>query len=83
MWYDLGMPSLNPSIIYEDSLCVVDMAKRMKLTPCSIRRYIRIGSKSPVTFERVYLEFCYGPRGEKRTSLQAWRRFQEKINGVA
>ena len=83
MWYDPGMPILNASIIYEDSLNVVEAAREFDLTPCSVRRYMRIGSVSRVTFERVYLEFCYGARNEKRTSLQAWRRFQERINGVA
>lgn len=77
------MPSLNPSIIYEDSISAPEAARQFGVTECSVRRYIRLGRMSPVTFERVFLEFCYGSRGEKRTSLQAWRRFQEKINGVA
>lgn len=77
----MPIKNLNTSIIYEDSMGVPEAARAFKHGQTSVRRYITLGVRSPVTRERVYLEACYGPAGEMRTSFNAWRRFQERING--
>jgi hypothetical protein len=82
MMASMPIQALNTDIIYEDSLGVPEAARAFRHCQASVRRYIRNGVRSPVTRERVYLEACYGPAGEMRTSMNAWRRFQERINGA-
>lgn len=78
----LGIQSHNTDLIFEDSLSVQEAARAFCRGTTTIRRYVTLGILSPVTGRRVYLEACYGTANEYRTSRQAWRRFQERINGV-
>jgi uncharacterized protein YifE (UPF0438 family) len=78
----MSIKHLNTDLIYEESMGVPEAARAFRHGQTSIRRYITLGVRSPVTGERVYLEACYGPAKEMRTSIQAWRRFQERINGA-
>lgn len=47
----------------------------------TLYRYIRRGVVSRVTSKRIYLE-CEQRGGQLITSLEAWERFHDRLNGL-
>jgi hypothetical protein len=47
----------------------------------TLRKYIQRGIVSRATGKRIYLE-CEQAGGQLITSLEAWERFQDRLNGL-
>lgn len=77
---------LNPGLVYETLITLEDLG-RQHCVPAreynAVLRYTSKGTFSPVTKRWVKLEVVYDANGHLMTSVEAWRRFQERINGVA
>ena len=83
-----GIKSINTDILFEDFFLIStvrkhELAHRImgEPMPITLRRWARRGKKSPITKEIIYLEVAVSTEGLV-TSLEACRRFLERLNGV-
>lgn len=77
---------VNPALIFETLITLEDLGKNVCTPPReynAVLLYTSRGTFSPVIRKRVKLEVVYDANGHLMTSVEAWRRFQERINGVA
>jgi hypothetical protein len=77
--------AINPGLLYETVVTLGAIGKRHCDPPRkygAILRYTSRGTLSPVTRKWVKLEVAYDANGSLVTSVEAWRRFQERVSGV-
>lgn len=76
---------VNPALVYETLITLGDLGKQHCVPPReynAVLLYTSRGTFSPVTRKRIQLECVYDANGQLMTSVEAWRRFQERINGA-
>lgn len=76
---------INPGLLFETVVTLETIGRRHcdpRRSYGTILRYTSRGTYSPVTRKWVKLEVAYDANGSLVTSVEAWRRFQERISGV-
>lgn len=80
---------LNTDVLYETTFALTEVKQNPiayemmgEPMPLTLRRLAKTGRKSPVTGNTVRLEVALGASGKLCTSLQACRRFLERLNGM-
>jgi hypothetical protein len=73
---------INPQLVYEATFPVCDSRRRVDTSPRTVRRLIDEGRRSLATGQFVKLECCQLPTGQLATSVQAFNRFKERLNGA-
>ena len=77
--------TINPGLLFETVATLEAIGKRHcdpRRSYGTILRYTSRGTLSPVTRKWVKLEVAYDANGSLVTSVEAWRRFQERVSGV-
>lgn len=80
-----GNRVVNPGLLFETVVTLGAIGRRHcdpRRSYGTILRYTSRGTYSPVTRKWVKLEVAYDANGSLVTSVEAWRRFQERISGV-
>lgn len=79
---------LNTDVLYEDWFTIADIERNQEaksllnnINERTLRRLVNFGRKSPACKVPVKLEVAFGSSGQLCSSLQACRRFYERLNG--
>ena len=79
---------LNTDVLYEKSFPLTEVKKQEDVfsmmgepMPVTLRRLSKKGRLSPITGQYVRLEVAVGATGQLYPSVQACRRFIERLNG--
>jgi len=79
---------INTDVLYEESFVVTSYRRSTRLrnllndvVPATIWRWAR-GRRSPVTGKMCYLEVAFNEGSRLVTSVEAYRRFLERMNGT-
>lgn len=80
---------LTTDVLYEDWFPITEVKKNPEAyrmlgepSPIKVRRLAQKGIMSPITKKRVRLEVAVGSAGQLCTSVQACRRYLERMNGM-
>jgi hypothetical protein len=73
--------------MYEDCFAIAGYRRNSRyrelfggIDPANVHRMVK-GKPSPVTGEKVYLEVAYDQAARLCTSVEAYRRYIERLNG--
>lgn len=74
--------NVSTQLLYEKVFPIGEAKRHVGVTDHTVRRLIDRGRISRVTGDLVQLECCYLQSNQLATSIEAYRRFLEKLNGA-